>query len=178
MCNVVNDYNSALFCSGVGGVKSWYAFPATDALGNPTVNWTWTLGKISAVTVIDPLTFALKEWKVQAETSTFVDTGVGERTQKSKSRTQTATIVMHGSNADLVADIDAMGGSNIVVIAKDNRGLNHVLFIDNGGSFQDEFTTGTAMADQYAHTVTLTGNETKKAPIITDLILDSLVNPI
>lgn len=176
MCNTANDYNSALFCAGAGGVKTWYAFPVYDALGNQTVEWTFTSGLVSAVTVLDPL-FDLKQWKVEMATSTFVDTGEGERTAKAKSRTQTATIVMHGSSDQLVADIDEMGGSNIVLIAVDNRGLNHVLFLENGGNFKDEFTPGTALADQYAHTVTLTGMETRKAPIISDAILDDLVNP-
>jgi hypothetical protein len=178
MCNTVNDYNASAFCDGSGGVKEWYAFPTFQDDGKPTVVWTKTAGLITAVTVAATVPpFDIKTWQVEMQTSTFTDTAEGERTAKAKSRTQSATVVFHGSSAQLVADIDEMSGTRMTVIARDNRNLLHVLFLENGGSFRDAFTPGTMLLDQYAHTITLDGAETNKAPIISETILDNLINP-
>lgn len=175
-CNFISEYNHNDFCDDVGGVREWYAFPTFDDNGDETVEWTFDSdGAISAVSIKDA-NFEIKRWRVEQETSTFIDTAVGERTAKARARNQEATVIFHGSSAELVADIDAMRG-RYTIVAKDNRGLNHVLFLENGGQILDEFTTGTGFEDQYAHTLTISGRETKKAPIIDDEILDELLNP-
>lgn len=179
-CNFVNNYNHSIFCDGAGGVKKWYVFPTfIEGTTDNSVVFTYdpdgTIASVTPDSAFDAETM-MGEWLVDMETSTFTDTGVGERVNKARAREQEATVVFHGTSDVLVAELDQMIG-RYTVIAQDNRGLNHVLFIENGGMITDVFTPGTALTDQYAHTLTITGREVKKAPIISDedllLIIDA-----
>ena len=177
MCNTANDYNSSLFCDGSGGVRRAYVFPTFKEDGTQSVRWLLTDGMIDSVEISEKLpVFSLKKWQVEAQTATFTDQAVGERTNKAFARQQQATFVFHGSSDELVRDLNEMGRSRLTLIIEDNRGLLHLLFKDNGGTFRDNFTPGTAVTDSYAHTITLDGVETDKAMIVPSSVLDTLQN--
>src|SRR5690625_3495156 len=176
-CGYMSDYNHNDFCDGVGGVEKWYVFSTRDEEGNLNVEFEFDsenlVASVSLSTNFDG-EVDVYEWIVEQETSTLTDTAVDERTAKSRSREQQATVVFHGDSDVLTAEIDKMTG-RYTLIAKDNRGLYRVMFMTNGGQILDEFTTGTTFDEQYAHTLTISGKEVKKAPIISQEILEAIL---
>lgn len=174
-CNTVASYTNG-GCDQTGGVAEWYVFPYLGANGLPAITFTrdQTSNVITGVTVND--TTNLKTWVVEAETSTFTDTKVVSKTDRSKYYEQSATIVFHGTSAVLVEELNKMNG-RYILIAKDNEGRNHVLGMKYGLQVADVFTPGMALGDRYAHELTLNGNETRKASILEDDELDTILNP-
>ena len=173
-CNTVASYTNG-GCDQTGGVAEWYALPYLGANGLPALAFTRdpSTNVITAVTVNDATN--LERWIVEAETSTFTDTKVVSKTDRSKYYEQSATVVFHGTSAVLVEELNKMNG-RYILIAKDNEGRNHVLGFKYGLQVADVFTPGMALGDRYAHELTLSGNETRKASILTDTDLDTILN--
>lgn len=173
-CNTVASYTNG-GCDQTGGVAEWYALPYLGANGLPAFAFTRdpSTNVITAVTVNDATN--LERWIVEAETSTFTDTKVVSKTDRSKYYEQSATVVFHGTSAVLVEELNKMNG-RYILIAKDNEGRNHVLGYKYGLQVADVFTPGMALGDRYAHELTLNGNETRKASILTDTDLDTILN--
>lgn len=176
-CGYMSDYNHNDFCDSAGGIEKWYIFKTKDDDGNTNVEFEFDednlITSVELSSNFDGET-DVYEWIVEQETSVLTDTAVGERTSKSRFREQEATVIFHGDSAVLTAEIDKMTG-RYTLIAKDNRGLYRVMFMQNGGQVLDEFTTGTTFDEQYAHTLTISGKEVKKAPIISEEILAEIL---
>jgi hypothetical protein len=115
---------------------------------------------------------------VEMETSTFTDTRIGERTNKAYGREQSATIVLHGNTAAMIANIEAAAKGRVTVIAELEDGSYEVLFLNNGGLITDERTPGTAYEDMNGNTLTITGKEKAKAPKISSSLVLALLEPV
>lgn len=171
-CNTVAAYINGS-CDLTGGVKEWVVYPLLGSNGAPAVIYTrdQTTNVITGATINDLST--AKIWRVEAETSTFTDTKTVSKTDKSKFYAQEATIVFHGTSDVLVEELNKMNG-RYCLIAKDNEGKNHLLFDVNGGQIADVFTPGTAMGDAYAHTLKISGNESRKSSIVDDTTFNQI----
>lgn len=175
MCELTSGYNK--LCDSTGGVKTWYWFSLTDSTGatNYLTEPTVVDGAVTAI--------ALKSGKyayplnVEMETSSFQDTRTGERANSAYSRTQTATIILHGNTATMIDQLDTAAKGRVVLIAQLNDGTYELAFMKNGGMIVDDRTTGTAMEDLNGNTLTITGKEFQKAPKISSTLVQSLLAP-
>jgi hypothetical protein len=175
MCEVTSGYGKG--CDSVGGVKTWYWFSLRDSAGesNYATEPTIVDGAVTAI--------ALKAGKyayplnVEMETSSFQDTRIGERTNSAYARSQTATIILHGNTASMIDQLETGAKGRVVMIAEMNDGTYELAFMTNGGMIVDDRTTGTAMEDLNGNTLTITGKEFRKAPKISSVLVQALLEP-
>jgi len=175
MCEVLSGYNKT--CDSVGGVKTWYWFSLRDSAGDSNYQTEPTIvdGEVTAI--------ALKAGKyayplnVEMETSSFQDTRIGERANSAYARQQTATIVLHGNTATMIDQLETAAKGRVVLIAELNDGTYELGFMTNGGMIVDDRTTGTALEDMNGNTLTITGKEFRKAPKISSVLVQSLLEP-
>jgi hypothetical protein len=176
MCEVAAGYDRV--CDNTGGVKRWYWFSTFNAQGQSNYSATPVVanGAVASLSLNSGVyAYALN---VEMETSTFTDTRIGERTNKAYGREQSATIVLHGNTAEMIANIDAAAKGRVTVIAELEDGTYEVLFLENGGLITDERTPGTAYEDMNGNTLTITGKEKAKAPKISESLVLALLEPV
>lgn len=175
MCETTSGYTKK--CDSIGGVKTWYWFSLRDS--NGVSNYA------TAPTVVDGAVTAISlragkyayPLNVEMETSSAQDTRSGERANSAYARTQTATIILHGNTAEMIDMLDTSGRGRVVLIAEMNDGTFELFFKDNGGMIVDDRATGTAMEDLNGNTLTITGKEPNKAPKISSVLVQSLLEP-
>lgn len=163
-------------CDDVGGVSTWWLFENKACDGSSNIeSSTYANGEITAL--------ALKAGKyaypilVEEETSTFTDTSVGDKANKSYGRDQSATVIIHKNDAADIERIEDINTGRYTLIVKLNDGTNEVLFFENGAKCNDERTPGTAYEDGNMNTLTFTGKEKRKAMKISNAIVASLLEP-
>jgi hypothetical protein len=115
---------------------------------------------------------------IEEETSTFTDTAVGDKANKSYGRDQSATVIIHKNDAGDIERIEDINTGRYTLIAKLNDGTNEVLFFENGAKCNDERTPGTAYEDGNMNTLTFVGKEKRKAMKISNTIVASLLEPV
>jgi hypothetical protein len=175
MCEVAAGYDRV--CDNTGGVKRWYWFSTFNAQGQSNYSATPVVanGAVASLSLNSGVyAYALN---VEMETSTFTDTRIGERANKAYGREQSATIVLHGNTAEMIANIDVAAKGRVTVIAELEDGTYEVLFLENGGLITDERTPGTAYEDMNGNTLTITGKEKAKAPKISEALVLALLEP-
>lgn len=175
MCEVISGYTRQ--CDSVGGVRRWYWFATYD--GNGVSNYAAapvvTNGQVQSLSLVSgKYAYPLN---VEMETSTFTDTRIGERANKAYAREQSATIMLHGNTAEMIANIDAAAKGRVTVIAELEDGTYEVLFLLNGGVIVDERTPGQNYEDMNGNTLTITGKEKNKAPKIAANLVLALLEP-
>lgn len=163
-------------CDDAGGVRTWYIFSNKTCAGVSNIaSSTAAAGEITAL-ALEAGVYAYPVL-VEEETSTFTDTSVGEKANKSYGRDQSATIVIHRNDAGDIDRIENIDKGRYTVIASLNDGTNEVLFFENGAKCNDERTPGIAYEDGNMNTLTFTGKEKKKAMKISNAIIATLLEP-
>jgi len=164
-------------CDDIGGVSTWWLFENKACDGSSNIaSSTYASGVITAL-ALETGVYAYPIL-VEEETSTFTDTAVGDKANKSYGRDQSATIVIHKNDAGDIDRIENIDKGRYTLIARLNDGTNEVLFFENGAKCIDERTPGTAYEDGNMNTLTFTGKEKRKAMKISNLIVDSLLEPV
>jgi hypothetical protein len=163
-------------CDDVGGIATWWLFQNKSCDGSSNIeSSTYDAGEITALTLATGV-YAYPIL-VEEETSTFTDTAVGDKANKSYGRDQSATIVIHKNDAGDIDRIENIEKGRYTFICRLNDGTNEVLFFENGAKVTDERTPGTAYEDGNMNTLTATGKEKRKAMKISNTIVESLLEP-
>lgn len=168
MCEITAGFEK--ICDSAGGVSRAYWWNTSDV-----DTLTVVAGNVTALTLNSgkyayPIDFEI-------ETSTYTDTGTGERANSSKAREQSATILLAGNTAAMIAQIDAATGGRVTVAFQLNDGTYEVLFLENGAKVSDVRTPGTAFEDMNGNTLTFTGKEKTKAPKVSGSIISAMLEP-
>lgn len=175
MCEITAPING-FSCDRAGGVDTWYAFSRYDATGASNIaTLTVTNGAVTA------LTLATGKYaypiNVEQETSSATDTAIGERGNNAYAREMSATLALHGNTAEMITAIENLCKGRTTLIAKMNDGTYEVFFLNFGAKCSDERTTGTSFEDMNGNTLTFTGRDTAKAPKISSVIVEALLEP-
>ena len=164
-------------CDDIGGVDKWWIYQSHTCAGVSNIaSSTYATGEITAL-ALETGVYAYPIL-IEEETSTFTDTAVGAKANKSYGRDQSATIVIHKNDAGDIDRIENIGKGRWTLIVRLNDGTNEVLFFENGAKILDERTPGTAYEDGNMNTLTATGKEKNKAMKISNAIIDTLLEPV
>lgn len=173
MCEITSGYSSG--CDEAGGVRAWYVFPLKNDLGVSNIaTLTVANGAVTALTLVSGK-FAYP-FLVEAETSSFTETSVGEKANKAYGIEQSGTIVMHGNTASMIVQKEELVRGRHVFICALNDGTYEVMGLENGIKCNYERATGTAFEDMNGNTLTATGKERKPAPKISEAIVLALLD--
>lgn len=163
-------------CDDIGGVSTWWLFENKTCAGASNIaSSSYASGEITALELASGV--YAHPILVEEETSTFTDTAVGDKANKSYGRDQSATIIIHKNDAGDIERIENINTGRYTLIANLNDGTNEVLFFENGAKCNDERTPGTAYEDGNMNTLTFTGKEKRKAMKISNVIVQSLLEP-
>ncbi len=175
MCELIASING-INCDEAGGVDTWYAYSLYDSTGASNVDTlTIVAGEVTALTLVTgKYAYPIN---VEQETSTGTDNAVGERTNGSYAREQSASIMLHGNTKEMIVSIEQLAQGRTVLIAKLNDGTYELLFSQFGAKCLDERAFGTAFEDMNGTTLNFAGKEIYKAPKIDSATVLALLEP-
>ncbi len=169
MCEILAGYDK--LCDNTGGVETWY-IGSVKNIDEVTV----TAGAVTSITMKNGK--YVYPFNIEMETAFFNDTAIGERANGAYAREQSATAVLHGNTAEMIVNIEEIAKDRTFWIAKLNDGTFEVLFLENGAKVLDDRASGTAYEDMNGTTLTASGKEKKKAPKISSVLVEALLEPV
>ena len=158
-------------CKGSGGIKNIVLFDLSGVT-NYAFDVDGMLTELDLDAAFDAYSYKTMQW------SSNLDSGQAGGTRDNLGfYTPTLTMIFSNNSKELVKEINAMNGLDLVAIVQDQNdkfwtvGLNTGLYSVSSAGFQ----TGVALGDQNQNTVVLAGEE-KDLPYSTDVVSGSLID--
>lgn len=145
---------------GIGGIQDVF-------IGNYSQTASYTLNAEDVITAFTGGTASYFKFEQEMETGQFNQNGAYSTENGTVFFTQELQLVFHKNDAALRNQLLVLSQANMSVIVKDQRGVFHLMGIQNGvRATAGAMNTGKAFGDLNGFTITLTAKEPQPANLV------------